>query len=143
MVACGVQERSGKILPVRTLRATTLHAVLFAAAACGGSPTTPAQPTIYDTGTPGLTLPTVIREVRPSYTAAAIAAGIQGTVLVSVVVLTDGTVGDVTVTRSLDTIYGLDAQAISAARQWLFNPGMKDGRPVAVRVTIEFTFTLR
>ena len=63
-------------------------------------------------------------------------------VLLSVVVLADGTVGDVTVTRSLDTQYGLDAEAVKAAKQWLFNPGQKDGVAVAVKVTIEMTFTL-
>ena len=61
----------------------------------------------------------------------------------AVVVLSDGTVGDVTVLRSLDTTFGLDAQAVLAAKQWVFNPGMKDGVAVAVRVTIEMTFTLR
>ena len=60
----------------------------------------------------------------------------------TVVVLSDGTVGEVTVLRSLDTTFGLDGQAVLAAKQWVFNPGMKDGLPVAVRVTIEMTFTL-
>jgi protein TonB len=76
------------------------------------------------------------------YTAEAIRNGIQGSVLLAAVVLPDGTVGEVTVLRSLDTVFGLDAQAVLAAKQWLFNPGMKDGLPVAVRVTIELTFTL-
>jgi len=87
-------------------------------------------------------VPTLVREVKPAYTAQAIAARIQGTVLMSTVVLADGTVGDVTVVRSLDTVYGLDAQAVSAVKQWLFNPGQKDGVAVAVRVTIEVSFTL-
>jgi TonB family protein len=83
-----------------------------------------------------------LKEVKPVYTAAAIANRIQGSVLLSTVVLADGTVGEVTVLRSLDTAFGLDAQAVLAAKQWLFNPGMKDGVAVAVRVTIEMTFTL-
>ena len=87
-------------------------------------------------------MPTLVREVKPAYTAQAIAARIQGTVLMSTVVLADGTVGDVTVVRSLDTVYGLDAQAVSAVKQWLFNPGQKDGVAVAVRVTVEMSFTL-
>jgi TonB family protein len=49
----------------------------------------------------------------------------------------------VIVLRSLDATFGLDAQAVLAAKQWLFNPGMKDGVAVAVRVTIEMSFTLR
>jgi len=60
----------------------------------------------------------------------------------AVVVLPHGTVGEVTVLRSLDTTFGLDAQGVLAANQWVFNPGMKDGVAVAVRVTIEMTFTL-
>ena len=54
----------------------------------------------------------------------------------------DGSVGEVTVVRSLDATFGLDAQAVLAAKQWVFSPGMKDGLAVAVRVTIEMTFTL-
>jgi periplasmic protein TonB len=124
--------------------------VMLLLAGCGGNPSSPTTPsnqpappiTVYEPGN-GVSLPTVIRDMKPSYTPQAIAAQIQGTALLSAVVLADGTVGEVTVIRSLDTQYGLDAQAVSAARQWLFNPGTKDGVAVAVRVTIEFTFTLR
>jgi TonB family protein len=59
------------------------------------------------------------------------------------VVLSDGTVGKVAVLRSLDTTFGLDEQAVRATRQWVFNAGTKDGAAVAVRVTVEMTFTLR
>jgi TonB family protein len=55
----------------------------------------------------------------------------------------DGTVGDVHVIRSLDPVFGLDQEAIKAARQWRFVPGLKDGQPVPIMVTIELTFTLR
>ena len=90
-----------------------------------------------------VTLPSVVREVKPDYTAEAKAAGIQGTVTLKVVVKDDGTVGDIQVTQSLDTKYGLDEQAIKAAKQWVFKPGMKDGKPVAVQIHIELTFTLK
>ena len=55
----------------------------------------------------------------------------------------DGTVGTVRVTRSLDAMFGLDQEAIAAARRWRFKPGMANGKPVAVAITIELTFTLR
>jgi TonB family protein len=90
--------------------------------------------TVYTAGDAGVTLPTVINRVTPSYTSQALGARIQGSVLLSAV-LTDGTVGDVTVLRSLDTTYGLDSQAVVAAKKWLLNPGTKDGMAVAVRVT--------
>ena len=60
------------------------------------------------------------------------------------VVQAEGTVGpDVKVVRSLDPKLGLDQEAVKAARQWLFKPGMKDKRPVPVLVTIEISFTLQ
>ena len=91
----------------------------------------------------GVSLPVPVRSVKPGYTAAAMDAHIEGKVTLAVVVLDDGKVGEVTVTESLDKEYGLDTQAVEAARQWLFKPGTKDGKPVAVRVTLEMTFTLK
>jgi TonB family protein len=91
----------------------------------------------------GVTLPIVVHEVKPDYTAEAKAAHIQGNVLLDTVVLADGNVGDVKVVRSLDTTYGLDQQAVNAAKQWTFKPGTKDGKAVAVRVQIELRFTLK
>jgi TonB family protein len=91
----------------------------------------------------GVTLPSVVKEVKPAYTAAAMQARIQGSVFMSVVVLDTGDVGDVTVTTSLDREHGLDDNAVEAARQWRFKPGTKDGKPVAVEVAIQMTFTLK
>jgi TonB family protein len=91
----------------------------------------------------GITLPHVVREVKPSYTAPAMQNKIQGSVWLSCVVDTRGEIVDVQVTRSLDPQFGLDREAIKAATQWKFVPAEKDGKPVAVRITIELTFTLR
>ena len=102
-----------------------------------------AQPEkVYKAGD-GITLPSVVKEVKPVYAAEAMQQKIQGSVWLAVVVRTNGTVGDVTVTRSLDEKYGLDQEAIKAARQWQFKPGTKDGKPVPVSVTLELTFTLK
>jgi protein TonB len=70
-------------------------------------------------------------------------AGLAGSVVMSAVVDADGSVGDVVVTRSLDQKYGLDEQAVKAAKAWTFAPGTRGGVPVAVRVTIETEFTMR
>jgi protein TonB len=91
----------------------------------------------------GVELPRVIREVKPQYTAEAMRAKVQGTVLLECVVLADGSVGNVEVAKSLDGTFGLDQEAIKAAKQWRFQPGRRFGEPVAVLVTIELTFTLR
>ena len=97
---------------------------------------------VYRLGS-GITNPTVLREVKPQYTSDAMRAKVQGTVLVECVVHKDGSVGDVQVIRSLDSTFGLDQEAVKAAKQWRFRPGMRMGEPVDVLVTIELTFTLR
>lgn len=97
---------------------------------------------IYRPGS-GVLLPRVLREVKPQYTAEAMRAKVQGVVLLECVVLPDGTVGSVEVVKSLDPNFGLDQEAVRAARQWRFAPGTRFGEPVAVLVTIELTFTLR
>lgn len=91
----------------------------------------------------GITLPSVISEVKPAYTADAMRAKVQGSVWLECIVMPDGTVGEVKVTRSLDPIFGLDQEAIKAAKRWRFRPGMRQGEPVPVIITIELTFTLR
>jgi protein TonB len=100
----------------------------------GGGPMRPGN---------GVTLPVVLVEKKPQYTAEAMRAKVQGTVLLECVVLPDGTVGPVEVVRSLDSSFGLDQEAVKAAKQWRFKPGTRQGEPVAVLVTIELTFTLR
>jgi TonB family protein len=91
----------------------------------------------------GVTTPVLLREVKPAYTGDAMRAKVQGSVLVECIVNADGTVGDARVARSLDGVFGLDQEALKAAKQWRFRPGTFRGQPVPVRVTIELTFTLR
>jgi TonB family protein len=92
---------------------------------------------------PGVVMPVLLTEVRPHYTAAALQAKIHGDVEMAVVVRGDGSVGDVTVTQSLDSTYGLDDAAVEAAQQWTFTPGTQHGRPVDVLVHVSMRFTLK
>ena len=112
----------------------------------GGSVATapPGQdaPQVYRPGR-GVTPPRLVSEVKPNYTRDAMDAHIQGSVRLEAVVLTTGEVGDVEVTQSLDAVYGLDDEAVKAIRQWRFEPGTKDGKPVAVRVEVEMSFKLK
>src|SRR6187431_193699 len=91
----------------------------------------------------GVTRPIDIYSPKPKYTADAMRAKIQGTVVMSAVVLPDGTVTDIKVTRSLDQSFGLDEEAKKTAAQWKFRPGTLKGEPVAVRIQIELDFNLR
>jgi TonB family protein len=97
---------------------------------------------VYRPGS-GVINPRILREVKPHYTADAMRAKVQGTVLLEAVVLADGTVGRIDVVKSLDPTFGLDQEAVKAAKQWRFMPGTRFGEPVNVLVTIELTFTLR
>jgi TonB family protein len=98
--------------------------------------------TVYAPGN-GVSLPSVVKQVNPSYTSEAQQQRIEGKVGLSCVVRSDGHVTDITVIRSLDPVYGLDRQAVEAMRQWEFKPGVKDGKAVAVKVAIEMNFTLK
>jgi TonB family protein len=91
----------------------------------------------------GVTSPVPLHEERPDYTSEAMRMKVQGIVEVEAIVLPDGTVGPVQIVRSLDDRYGLDQKAVEAVKKWRFRPGMRMGKPVAVLVNIEMTFTLR
>lgn len=97
-------------------------------------------------GPPGpggdVTAPVPIVQVQPAYTTAAMVAKIQGIVRLLVVVRADGTVGDVKVDGSLDARYGLDQEAVRAARAWRFKPGVRRGQPVDVQVVLLLEFRL-
>ena len=88
----------------------------------------------------GVSDPVPIKDARPNYTSAALQAGIEGTVELEAVVEPNGTIQQVRVTKSLDRQFGLDNEAIVAAKKWLFKPGYKDGKPVPVLVTLILEF---
>jgi len=88
----------------------------------------------------GVSQPAVIYKVDPEYSEEARKAKYSGTVMLSVIVDAEGKARDIHVARSLGM--GLDEKAIEAVSKWKFRPGMKDGRPVNVRATIEVNFRL-
>ena len=63
--------------------------------------------------------------------------------ILTAVIRTNGTPSDIEITKSLDAEYGLDKQAVTALSQWRFEPGVKDGKPVPVLITVEMRFTLK
>jgi TonB family protein len=91
----------------------------------------------------GVTQPKLLVEVKPNYTADAMRAKIQGVVWLEAVVLENGSVGQVRVTRSLDPTFGLDQEAERTVKKWRFAPGTRMGEPVPVLIEIEMSFTLR
>ena len=99
-------------------------------------------PTIYKPGD-GVSQPKLVKESKPKYTSAAMQARIQGGIVLTAVVRENGTVGDVKVKRSLDKEHGLDDEAVRTLKTWVFTPGTKDGKPVAVEIDVEMTFKLK
>src|SRR5205085_3190476 len=91
----------------------------------------------------GVTTPVLVKEVKPQYTSDAMRAKVQGSVWLECVVRPDGSVGDVKVIRSLDSTFGLDLEAMKAARQLTFRPGTRLGEPVSGQVIIQLDFSLR
>jgi len=90
----------------------------------------------------GVTSPTVLTEVSPTYTPDALLLKLQGTVVLELIVRKDGYPSDIRVVRSLDPD-GLDGQAVLAVRQWTFKPGRFAGEPVDVLVTVMIEFFVR
>jgi TonB family protein len=89
----------------------------------------------------GATLrPAILSKSKPKYTEEGRANKIQGKVVLSVEFRADGTIGNVTVIRSLG--YGLDENAIAAARQIRFTPAMVNGAPKTIVSKVEYTFSL-
>ena len=89
----------------------------------------------------GITPPRLLREVKADYTDDGRRRGLQGDVVLEIVVLRDGSVGEVTVLQGLGA--GLDQRAAAAVRQWRFDPARRRGTPVDVIVEVAVEFTLR
>jgi len=89
-----------------------------------------------------VTPPRPITQIKPKYTDYALARKIQGTVILQVVVKSDGHPGSIVVVHSLDP-GGLDEAAVAAAREWRFEPGRLAGIPVDVLVTLMLDFRIQ
>jgi len=94
---------------------------------------------VYQVGG-GVSAPRVIYSPEPEFSDEARKAKYQGTVVLSAVVGTDGRTYEIHVRRALGM--GLDEKAIQAIQQWKFEPGRKDGIPVAVLINVEVNFRL-
>ena len=92
---------------------------------------------VYDVG-PGVTAPRVIHRVRPERRQSG-RFRLSGKVVVSLVVSSAGLPTKVKILEGMDA--AVDESVVVAVKQWRFAPGKKDGKPVAVRVTEDVSFT--
>ena len=88
----------------------------------------------------GVSAPKEIYAPEPEYSEEARKVKHMGTVVLQLVVGSDGLPRDIRVVRTLGL--GLDEKAIEAVRKWRFEPAKKDGKPVAALVSVEVDFHL-
>ncbi len=105
----------------------------------GGAPTSTLPERVYRVSE-GASAPKLLHKVEPEYTQEARDGKKQGTVVLKIEVSPKGEAENIQVVRSLDP--GLDANAIAALKQWKFQPGTKDNKPVRVAATVEINFRL-
>jgi protein TonB len=85
--------------------------------------------------------PALIKYIAPKYPSLARQAGIEGTVLLRVVVGVDGKVESADVIQS-DCTPAMDKAAIAAARQFLFKPAKQRTVPVRASMAVPIRFKL-
>jgi len=81
--------------------------------------------------------PAKIRDVQPVYPPDALAANVQGAVVLDAHIGVDGSVLEASVLRSIPL---LDDAAVAAVRQWRYAPTLLNGAPVEVMVTVTINF---
>jgi TonB family protein len=82
--------------------------------------------------------PVVIHRVNPLYPESARHDGIAGIVILEVVIGKDGLVKDAVVLKGLPD--GLSESALTAVKQWQFQPGTLNGEPVDVIFNLTIAF---
>jgi TonB family protein len=92
-------------------------------------------------GMGGTSVPQCVYCPPPNYSGDARNAHVEGTVVLQVVITTDGRAINVKILK--DPGNGLGMKAVESVRKWEFKPAVgPDGKPVAVVVPIEVTFRL-
>lgn len=82
----------------------------------------------------------ILSKPEPGYTREARRAGVQGNVVVKVLLLPDGKIDRIRVVRRVP--FGLTENAIRAACEIKFKPAVKAGAAVSQWITVEYAFRL-
>ena len=92
--------------------------------------------------TPGLVAPEAVSFPRPEYPTMLKQAGIEGTVLATFVVGTDGRAEPGTIQILTSTNLAFEAPSLDAIRNAVFRPGTLHGAPVRVQVQLPIRFMI-
>jgi TonB family protein len=94
-----------------------------------------------DSDAPGcVTAPHATYSPDPKYPKKESKARHRGTVVLELVVGSDGLPRDITVSRPLSPEF--DEAALDAVKKWKFSPATKDGKPIATQIMVEVDFHL-
>jgi protein TonB len=104
-------------------------------------PPPPDPPPTIVTADFEIAAPTIEYRVEPRYTEPARRAGIEGVVILELIIDTEGRVESVNALRGLPL--GLTKSAIDAVKQWQFEASTYKGNPVSVRYILTINFNLR
>jgi len=99
----------------------------------------PARPTRPFPISGGVSQGLLIRQVRPAYPAMAVAAHVQGAVVLSAVISRRGTIENLCLMSGHPLLV---QSAMDAVRQWRYQPYLLNGEPVEVETQITVNFTL-
>jgi len=86
--------------------------------------------------------PALVKRVEPKYPPMALAARIEGLVILEALVNEDGLVDDVRVLRSGGAGGVFDRAAMAAVRQWQYSPLMLNGGRERFVLTVTLSFNL-
>jgi len=88
----------------------------------------------------GVAPPTLIRATDPDYTPEALAAGIEGTVVLRAILDVKGNVAYASVLSPLPA--GLGEKALEAVKHWRYSPAVMDNEIIPLLTTIDVVFRL-
>lgn len=128
------------------MRSLVFALIISAAASAGAQNTStipaanPDSSTVLEKVGNGVSAPALLYGPSAAYPKAARKAKIEGLVDVNCIVGIDGRVHYAKVMN--DPGYGFAESALQTVKTYIFKPAMKDGKPVAVWVTVQVGFTL-
>src|SRR5689334_21869837 len=85
--------------------------------------------------------PPTLKTFTPAeYPAAALAAGVEGEVVLSLLIAPDGSVSEAQIVTLAG--YGFDAAALIAVKKFVFTPATQNGTPVKAQIFYRYRFSL-
>lgn len=93
--------------------------------------------------TPDVVRPEIKSRANPTYPKMAAAKKVEGTVILRILVSETGDAADVQILRPAGGSMGLNESAVKSAKQWKFQPAVKEGKRVKVWMTYPIVFKLQ